>query len=769
MVFLVLVFFSGGSTLPAFGQQAYEPDRPSVGLVLSGGSARGIAHIGVLKVLEEEQIPIDVITGTSMGSIVGGLYAMGYSAAQLEAIFAGADWDRLFSDRAERTAQRLEQRFLGEGVLLSVPADGLKLRLPGGLLAGQRVMDLLCRLTWAYHDVDNLATLPIPFTTIGTNLRTGEAVPLTRLPLPVALRASMSLPSIFTPVEVDGELYVDGGLARNIPAEDARRLGADILIGVDVGLVTDSTAMATPSFFDVLLEVSLFQGRTSNIEQRHLVDVLIEPDVEDLSAAAFGEVSAWVLRGEEAARAVVHELRAVRDSVGGGRPREIPAPDPVPLLVDRLEITGVNKEAADLIETRMNLELPAVLGPVEVDRAIQRVYGTGAFEYVTYLLLNNEAGRHTLRVEAEPQKAPDRFGVGLRYDSFYRGDILFSLTLKNRLRFGSTTEFRARLGEQNQVEGRYLTRMGIGARFMVGGRLGYASAPINLFLPDAYARATGASPDVPILGLRFDVVSAEFFSGVALFDEVLAGVQVTAEWARIDEEVAGVIPSLDGGGPESLDLDDRRILTAGLLLGADTFDQIDFPTRGVRLSMESEVGLSNAEPPFADSTESYDLFFRHVFTDLQGHVPLGPGISLFGRAALAWGAGDALPLTYYNFLGGVYTTRVLPGGYLPLYGVKTQARFGRKAYLLAAGAQWEVYPDVFVRLLANMGNTFDLLRDDEDNQLDPVLVDLLEQGPSYGFGLEFGVRTPIGPVQLIFSDERLGTRPDLSLNIGYAF
>ncbi|MCB0718707.1 MAG: patatin-like phospholipase family protein, partial [Bacteroidetes bacterium] len=229
----LLVGIAAGLAVARSDAQPFFPDttasQPTIGLVLSGGSAKGLAHIGVLKVFEEEGIPIDVISGTSMGAIVGGLYSIGYSAHQLEQFTTTVDWDRLFSDRSLRRNQLLEVRNANKGIIVSLPFNRAEIRLPSGILFGQNASMLLTRLTWPYQSVTDFTTLPIPFACVATNLRTGDAVALSGVPLPEAIRTSLSLPSIFAPVEIDGQRYIDGGLARNLPAIDAKNLGATFL------------------------------------------------------------------------------------------------------------------------------------------------------------------------------------------------------------------------------------------------------------------------------------------------------------------------------------------------------------------------------------------------------------------------------------------------------------------------------------------------------------------------------------------------------------
>src|SRR5437660_12443867 len=218
---------------PAAGH-AQTPGTQRIGLALSGGAARGLAHIGVLKVLERAGIPVDVIAGTSMGSVVGGLYAVGYSAAQLDTIVRGQDWFRLLTDPVDRRDLPID-REVGAGRLMrTLPIQRGGVQLRKSVVPGQRIWELLTRLTWSAHSVHDFRRLPIPFAAVATDLETGQAVVLDRGFLPDAIRASMALPSVFAPVELGPNVLLDGGVVRNLPARDASAPGADVLICSDV-------------------------------------------------------------------------------------------------------------------------------------------------------------------------------------------------------------------------------------------------------------------------------------------------------------------------------------------------------------------------------------------------------------------------------------------------------------------------------------------------------------------------------------------------------
>ena len=290
--------------LPLCGARAQR-----VGVALSGGAARGLAHIGVLRVLEEAGVPVDVITGTSMGSVIGGLYAVGYTAAQLDTIVRTEDWLRLLTDPVDRRDLAVDRKFTEDHYLVTLPIERGGIKLPRSVVPGQRVSQLLTGLTWSAHPIRDFRALPIPFAAVATDLETSKAVVLDHGFLPDAIRASMALPSVFSPVELADTSVIDGGVIRNLPAQDARALGADVLICSDV---TDPLEPrdSIVSLVDVLVQSVSFRVWDSEAVQRSKCDVLILPDVRAFSTFGFARAREVIARGEAAARAAMPAITA---------------------------------------------------------------------------------------------------------------------------------------------------------------------------------------------------------------------------------------------------------------------------------------------------------------------------------------------------------------------------------------------------------------------------------------------------------------------------
>ena len=316
MLILCLLAFCVGHTARA--------QRPRVGVVLSGGGAKGMAHIGALKVIEEAGIPIDIITGTSMGSIVGGLYAIGYSPRQLDSLVMAQDWVTLLSDKKPKVSLNLHDKEQDSRYILSVPFfEKPQDLISGGVVRGRNIGQMLWDLTEGYHDSIDFRHLPIPFACVAQDLVSGREVVFNRGFLPVAIRSSMSIPGFFAPVQHHGQLLIDGGIVNNYPVDVARRMGADIVIGVDVQDSMKRADELQGSIFAQLSQLIDLQGQERWRDNIARSDVYIKVDVSGYNTASFNTVAIDTLigRGEQAARRHFAALDTVAQRVGRIAPR----------------------------------------------------------------------------------------------------------------------------------------------------------------------------------------------------------------------------------------------------------------------------------------------------------------------------------------------------------------------------------------------------------------------------------------------------------------
>jgi len=454
IVFVLLLIFSS----QCFAESEI-PERPRVGLVLSGGGARGFAHIGVLKVLEEAGIEIDYITGTSMGSIVGGLYAIGYRADELEELVLEQDWDELLYDKISRRSISIEEKEDKEKFIGSFPISGIKISLPKGLVAGQKVSNLISGLMLSVHHIEDFELLPIPFCCIATNISTGEPVILKDGFLPDAIRASMSIPSAFIPIDINGQLLVDGGLVRNLPVCDVKEMGAEIVIGIDVGSPLYSKQELN-TLVEIMNQAISFQSVESTINERKQCDILIVPDINEYNILSFNSADSLIARGERSAREILPQLKTLADSLSSfpEYPKSIPNTRIDSLSIVKIYIQGLRNVSSKLVRGKLQLNEASIITPEELELAINRVYGSGFFERVTYKLEPMDK-KYNLFVRVI-EKVTNYFRVGLHYDSDLKSAVYLNTTFRNLFTQGSKLSVDLKLSDNLGLTGSYFIYTG---------------------------------------------------------------------------------------------------------------------------------------------------------------------------------------------------------------------------------------------------------------------------------------------------------------------
>ena len=423
--------------------------RPRICLVLSGGGARGMAHIGVLKVLEELKIPIDCIAGTSMGAVVGGLYASGMSAQQIDATMRTLDWQEAFRDAPPRRDLAFRRKQDDRNFLVRLPL-GLKhgkILLPKGLIQGQKLQETLRQLTLPFSNSTDFDLLPTPFRAVATDLETGSAVVMDKGDLAIAMRASISTPGVFAPVELNGQLLVDGGLAENLPVNVARAMHADILIVSDVSFPLQPRA-ALDSALSISNQMLAILVRKDSDRQRASLsarDVLIAPELGATTATDFFSPNAVIARGEDAARTASAALSAysVGDAAYGEYVARRATREPGLPPIKFVKVDEQSKRYEKTITAEMQPLLGKPLDANEVGKHITELYGLGNFETLDYTLVDRGSGddeESGLEVRARRKSwGPNylRFGLNLEDDfqgnSHYNAAARFVLTEINEL------------------------------------------------------------------------------------------------------------------------------------------------------------------------------------------------------------------------------------------------------------------------------------------------------------------------------------------------
>lgn len=406
-----------------------EASRPKIGLVLSGGGARGGAHIGVLKALEELHIPIDYIAGTSMGAIIGAFYAAGYSPQEIETFVSETQWKDAFSDQPDRAVMTMRKKQLDADFLIPqrVGFNGGELELPLGLIEGQKLDLIFQRAFLRVDKIHNFDRLRVPFRAVATNLATGTEVVLRKGSLATAVRASMSIPAVFAPVILNDMMLVDGGMANNLPISVVRDMGADIVIAVDI-----SSPLLPREKLDSVLTVTeqLTNFLTRRNTERQIAtlgpqDILLVPELGDFSSTDFNKLLEIVPAGYAAVMQQQVALAALarNEEDTSARLAEFHTAEEANYIVHFVEINNASILNDEIIRSRLDIELDQPLDFVKLEDSLSQIYSIDVFQSVNYELVTNEAGESGIAINAEARSwGPNYLQFGIEFSDDFNGN-----------------------------------------------------------------------------------------------------------------------------------------------------------------------------------------------------------------------------------------------------------------------------------------------------------------------------------------------------------
>ncbi|MBS0326877.1 MAG: patatin-like phospholipase family protein [Proteobacteria bacterium] len=647
--------------------------RPSIGLVLSGGGARGYAHLGVLRVLEEHRIPVDCIAATSMGAVIGGLYASGDGVDALIAKLSTIDLSNIAYDRSDRArlTQSLRDDEYDYPVGITAGFGEGKLRLPQGIVQGNRFLALLHGLTAQIPGSISFDRLPVPFRAIATDLGTGDEVVLARGSLPRAIRASMAAPGLFAPIEIDGHTLVDGALVANLPVQAVRDLGADVVIAVDIGSPLRRAAdISSP--LDVSQQMLGILIGKNEIEQRKLLrpdDVLITPKLGDITFSDFSQAARAIAAGEAAARAALPALERYAltpAAYRAFRTAQLARVSNEPRRIDRIEIATGGRLPAAYVRSRLGVKEGDIYDPAKLDAAIQAIATSGYFGDVSYNLADVD-GKETLKVHAALAAwGPQILLFGLSLDSDFRGEGNYRFSIGHRDPWinASGLEWRNDL-----VVGSDITDLRTELRQPLGAQDGVYLAPYagfkqqnhNIFISDLFENQP-PNPD-PFATYRLTTTQAGVDLGVPLAR--LGELRIGATWASFVDRPKTYIPAdfLAGGVGTAnfLPTSRTRLFGPRARLVIDQLDDVLYPRHGYYLRFENETSVLGGGNRYSQS------FAKGLWAATSGRHSVNVALEAGGD----FGVGNqAQPPGFY--LGGfqhlsAYAPDEFAGSYL-LYG-----------------------------------------------------------------------------------------------------
>jgi len=467
LIIFVLFFFSTINAQDSFSTNYKK--RPKIGLVLSGGGAKGFAHIGALKVIRDAGIEVDYISGTSMGSIVGGLYAIGYSPEFIEQLVRSQDWNNLLLDKIDRRNLSIDQKEFNEQQFISFPVTKKAVSLPFGIKYGQNISVLLSHLASPVFQYNHFKNYQTPFLCIGTDITNGESVVLDHGDLAKAMRASMAIPTVFTPVMINDRLLVDGGLVNNFPVKELVDRGCDIIIGVDVQSHMDYTKQDLKSITAILDRSAGFFRKALNDTAMKYVDFYIHPNISGYSVSSFQDYDSIISKGEEAANKHKEDLIRLGNYLKTFPEYQMKIRDLQPLtsfVMDTL-IIDCNNIYYSNIKKALGFEEGEVINTDELDKSIQKIYGTLFYNKVTYELKPTEKGT-ALVIKADDAEFGN-IGLGLHYDPDYKAGILITGNFRNLLIKNTILETTLGLSENPHFGIKYYLSRGMKPGFGLKG------------------------------------------------------------------------------------------------------------------------------------------------------------------------------------------------------------------------------------------------------------------------------------------------------------
>ena len=781
---------------PLFSQNVKEAEsRPKVGLVLSGGGAKGAAHIGVLKYIEECGIPVDYIAGTSMGSIVGGMYALGYSSDEILDIINNIDWDRMISNDVDRKKISYSKKYEKSTQIINVPfslgADDSQMMqrsfrnsLPKGLVSGDNLINLFNSLSVGYSDSLSFSELPVPFICVATNLMNGEAEVLDKGVFAKSLRASMAIPILFDPIKIGDNLYVDGGLVNNFPAEQCRAMGADYVIGVSMspGLEENSDSLA--SFLQQIKQLKEIITDKDYDKYHRLCDIFISPDLKGVGMLSFDaeSVSRVTQSGYEAASGKRDEFMALKEkifpsgvSVASGTKR-MPEHSDIRqkavnivkdmVLVSGIRFEGIDKDSEKWMRRRCTVKVGDSVSKQDIDQSVSLYYGTGKYNNITYTLHRDTLPAESYVVKFNMiEKSPHDVGIGFRFDSQDMLSVLMHIGYNCNRIGGFKANLDAKLGGNQWLKTNFSF-----------GRLLYPR--LNLAYNFRNSELDVYDMDDLVMNMKFLQHKFRFYLSENYLRTTSLGIGLEAEFLN-PKKVMYLMN-------DAVDKDFQYVNTLGsfAFICFDNLNQEKFATKGVKGRMDftwkdarfSKNGVENMQyGSFVFGAESY----LPLVEDKVVMVPQLYGSFLFGKGAESglsesWNPVFNGPVPVYpsmnNVVGGTEMGRYIDQQ-LPFIGLNKISMAFNNLLIARADVRTRIFKDNYITAMVNYGRSsvdmHNFLK--ESNEL--KWPDLYDYNASnwLGAGVRYSVDTKAGPLNVDISSSNISRKVNLYFSFGYYF
>ena len=739
LFYILILLFSIAVT---YAQESDVKDL-KVGLVLSGGGAKGFAHIGALRAIEEAGVRVDYIGGTSMGAIIGSLYASGYSVDAIEEIVETMDFDGLMKDDISRKNKPFYQKENEHKYIVKLAIEDNKIQLPSGLTDGQSFLNLLSKYTQHVNNITDFNELPIPFLCIATDLVKGEQVLLNSGYLPDAVRASASFPTLLKPVEIDGKLLVDGGIVNNFPIDEVLDLGADIIIGIDVGDGQLLKKEEINTVLDVLNQVVSYQMYDDNVlAKKNKTNVFIRPDIGPYSVLTFDKYEEIRQLGYDTSIKHLDELKAIAKQQSTPKKEYTPTKIPDEFVINSIHVTGNKNYTYGYIIGKLQIHIGKKISFNKFFNGIDRLSATGNFTNIQHKIFLTDNGEIcSINIEVTENPVNTIVQMGIHYDNLFKAGVLLNITSKHLLFDNDFISADVVIGENPRYDFTYFVDNGIHLS------LGLKSVLQNYdFDTDFRPNNTSFDPNTNFTNLVYLDVSNQFFMQAVFKDNFAVGLGGEHHYLKVSSKNNSII----------LDEDDyiyeqSNYLNARAYLKYDTFDALTFAKKGLLFEANAKWHLVSS-----DFQENFSPF-------LQGNVRFGYAYTIGNHFTLQLDSEAGVSFSendnpYLDFHLGGYNANYATN-YSSFHGYP-YASIGNNSYLKSAlSLRYELIQNHFVSGTTNFARS-------EKNIFSNAAF---FENTKRGYALQYGVKTIAGPISLTYSYSPEIKKNLWYINIGYWF
>lgn len=737
-LFLLLILLIS-TQLQAQNTQDSIKKRPKVAVVLSGGGAKGAAHIGALKVLEQANIPIDIICGTSMGALMGGLYSIGYDSHLLDSLIRSQDWSFLLSDRLNPNYKNITERNKEQTYILSVDLNNLRTLSANkqGFIKGKNLSDLFTKLTIGYHDSISFDSLPIRFSAVATDMVDYKEVDFHSGSLITAMRSSMSIPGVFSPIKLDSMILVDGGLMNNFPTDVAKQMGADIIIGISVQNLEEKSAedfKNTLSLVNQLLDANTSDKLASNLL---LCDVFIPVNVKGYSAASFNKeaIDTLIQRGEDAAMSHLDEIMEIKQRVYADS-SFIYSPidrykmwnNDAKIKLNQVQFRHIDNKDTSFLSEKFGLIGGDSIEINQIDKAINALRGTLLYNDALYRLKNTPNG-YNLMLESEGKKAAE-LSMAVRFDNEEKVSLQFNGVLPIHFIVPILLESTIRLGERQKYHLSSTFNPSSFSSFTVS----YTMFRHNI---DMYYKGD-KNYNVTANQHQLDFGTLNYGFKNFLFDVFL-------RWDYLDYR-----STLWSHKAVDTYFQDGSMFSYNVKLHYNSLDDKYFPTNGSQI--EASYGLYTDNFYQYKGKDPLHITYAKIktATKLSDRLTLSP--TFYNRMIF----GNDVPLYLYNFVGGEFDGHYLEQQ-IPFAGICNIEHSEKTFFALNIGLKECIVHNNYLG--------FDFTIADES----PKLKDIIDKNPFWGVRLSYSYNSIIGPVGASFGYSSRTKELNFFINFGYEF